>query len=90
MEKAFHIPRQFGSLHVSIVELEPSHSSPPKSASTFFVRVSFLVPSPHVTEQSPIFQSSHTQWTAEKKNGKNNEVQAYNNMIKCTVINEGY
>ena len=42
---------------------DPAHSSPPCLESTFTVRVLVRNPPPHDLSHSPIFHSSHSQWT---------------------------
>lgn len=57
------LPGHSLTLHSSWIDDGPSHSSPPGSADTNCSLVLVLVPPPHVREQTPIFHTSHSQFT---------------------------
>ena len=60
---AFNSPGQSLSMHGSDILASPWHGAPPYSSSCSLNLCFSLRPSPHVTEQSPCFQSLHLQST---------------------------
>ena len=73
-------------LQSSSIEVRPTHSSPPWAADTFGTLVFVLLPHPHVSEQSLMLQSAHSQWTIWKIASSSTVHNLFDNTSKLIIL----